>query len=186
MKKLLWIFLPLFLFSGCRNSGNAMEEALRLRQNMLDSDGCSFDATVTADYGEEIYEFTLSCQVDENGDLFFCVTKPESISGIAGKITGSGGQLTFDQEVLAFDLMADGQVTPVSAPWLLIRTFRGGYISSCAKLEDGLQLSIDDSYEEDALHLEIYLSETDQLTGAEIFWKGRRFLTVQVENFQYL
>lgn len=163
-----------------------MEEGLQLRQKMLSSAGCSFDATVTADYGDEIYKFTLSCQADQSGDLCFTVISPESISGVTGTVSGIGGKLTFDQEVLAFDLMADEQITPVSAPWILIRTLRGGYIHSCAVLEQGIQISMDDSYNEDALHLEVYVDDSGIPYGAEIYWKGRQFLTLQVENFQYL
>ena len=85
--------MPILVLSGCGNSDKAMEEGMQLRQKMLSSAGCSFDATVTADYGDEIYEFTLSCQADERGDLGFTVISPDSISGVTGTVSGTGGKL---------------------------------------------------------------------------------------------
>ena len=81
--------------------------------------------------------------------------------------------------------MADGQVTPVSAPWLLIKTLRGGYLKACAPSDGGIEISIDDSYEEDALHLRI-CTAGDVPASGEIFWQGRRVLTLTVENFAFL
>ena len=48
---------------------------------------------------------------------------------------------------------------------------------------EDLRLAIDDSYEEDALHLEIWIGSDNAPKSAEIYWKGRRLLTVSVSNF---
>jgi len=36
-----------------------------------------------------------------------------TISGITGSLSQNGGKLTFDDKALAFDVMADGLVSPV-------------------------------------------------------------------------
>ena len=87
--------------------------------------------------------------------------------------------------MLAFQTIADGQVTPVTAPWLLIKTLKSGYLRDCTDTENGYKISIDDSYEAEALRLQIYI-EKDLPVSGEIFWKGRRVLTLTVENFKYL
>ena len=91
--------------------------------------------------------------------------------------------LTFDDKILAFPILANGELTPVSAPWIFLNTLKGGYLRGYSQTDDGLCLYIDDSFEEDPLHLEI---ETDSETtpiSAQILWQDRRILSLQIENF---
>ena len=185
MKRVMAVLLLLIMISGCGSGGN-IEHGLVLREKLLNSNGCSFDAVITADYGEKVYTFSMHCQADKNGDLSFSVTEPDSISGITGGIRNTGGALTFDGKVLAFEMLADGQVTPVSAPWLLVKSLRGGYFASCGTWEGGLVLGVDDSYEDNALHLDIWLDSGDLPIGSEILWQGRRVVSLEVRNFSYL
>lgn len=175
----------ILLLSGCKCEGSPLDRALSLRSRIEESDGCSFHTTITADYGEQIYIFGMDCRTDDDGDLYFTVTQPSTIAGITGKISHEGGQITFDNKVLAFRTMADGQITPVSAPWVLMRSLTGGYMKDCTGQAHEYLVSIDDSYEEDALHLSIAVSDGKPVSG-EIFWQGRRVLTLTVEGFEYL
>lgn len=156
-----------------------MNEALALRSKILQAKTCSFTAAITADYGDVIYSFSMDCVADNQGNVTFTVTKPETIAGITGKLTADGGSLTFDGTALAIPLLTDDLITPVSAPWILMRTLRSGYITSCA---DG-RITIDDSYADDALKLDITLDGEQKPALAEIYWKNRRILTVEVTSF---
>ena len=73
-----------------------MEIGMELRSKLLQANNCSFEAEITADYGDRIHIFTMDCMADRNGNITFTVTKPESISGIQGTLGGEGGKLTFD------------------------------------------------------------------------------------------
>lgn len=185
MKRIFAVVLVLLLLSGCGFDNPGLDRMMTLRARLLAS-SCSFDAVITADYGDKTYSFTLACQGDSSGNVQFEVMQPESIAGITGVIRNEGGFLTFDNAALAFELLADDQLSPVSSPWILLRTLRGGYVTACGENETGLQLSIDDSYEEDALHLQIQLSSADIPVFAEILYNGRRIIAMQVENFQIL
>lgn len=185
MKRILCIVCLLALLCGCTGHQDAMEEVLALRAALL-SQGVSFDAVVTADYGDRTYQFALGCQSDSQGELKFQVLRPETIAGISGTVSAAGGKLTFDNQALAFSLLADGQISPVSAPWILMHTLRGGYLTSCTKEGDGIRVSIDDSYEEDALHLDIWLDANNNPVRGEILWQGRRILSMQIETFAFL
>lgn len=184
-RKALAILCVVFLLSGCKKVDNPLGNAIGLRNKVLKSNGCSFSATVTADYGEKVYAFSMDCESDVNGNLNFCVTKPGTIAGITGNISAAGGNLTFDDKVLAFHPLADGEISPVTAPWLFLKTLRSGYIRSCTDSGDSYQVEIDDSYAEDALRL-LILIENDLPVKGEIFWKGRRVIAIAVEHFIYL
>ena len=47
-------------------------------------------------------------------------------------------------------------------------------------------MTIDDTYEEDALQLDIWLGADDLPVQAEVLYDGRRILTVHVSNFNFL
>lgn len=186
MKRLLSIIVLICVLSGCSAGSSAMDRAMQIRQKLLDSNGCSFDAVITADYGDSLHVFSMQCTADDVGNLTFTVTNPETIEGISGKVREDGGQIVFNETVLAFPLLAEGEVTPVSAPWLFTRTLKGGYLSGCSQTEDVMQLQIHDSYMEDSLLMDIYIDADDLPVRCEIVWQGRRILSLDIRNFQYL
>lgn len=183
MKRLLAALFVLIMLTGCAENGAELSRAMALREKLLKSNGCCFDAVITADYGEKIYTFGMKCEVDASGNLSFEVTEPATISGITGTISEKGGALKFDDQVLAFETLADGQITPVSAPWLLIHTLRSGYINACGENGSGLHMQIDDSYAEDALHMDIWTEKNDLPIRCEILWQGRRIVSIDVKDF---
>lgn len=186
MKKLLAILMALALLCGCGGESDGMDRILDLRSRLLGMLGCTFDARITADYGDAVHTFSMSCQGDNQGNLTFEVTEPESISGITGRFAGGEGKLTFDDTALSFPLLTDEQITPVSGPWIFLKTLLGGYITSCGEDGDFLRCTINDDYEDDALQLDIWLSGENLPVRAEIGWDGRRIVTMEIANFALL
>ena len=176
--------IALVILSGCTGKRDEMDRAMNLRATLLGSEGCDFTAHIVADYGDTLQEFTLYCEGTNEGNLGFRVEKPESISGITGRFRGEKGELTFEDVALTFPPLADGQVAPVSGPWILLKTLLGGYLTACGMEDDLLRLTIYDSYEEDALQMEIWLNDENLPVQAEIIYDGRRILTMEIENFQ--
>lgn len=185
MRRCVCLVVLILFLTGCGASDNTMDRAMSFRSALL-SKAVAFDTEITADYGDKTYAFGVSCEADVKGTLNFTVTAPETIAGITGTISSTGGKLTFDQQALAFPMLADGQVTPVSGPWILMNTLRSGYLTSCGKEGDGLRLSIDDSYRDDALHLDIWLDANDCPIRGEILWQGRRIVSMEVKNFRFV
>ena len=184
MKRILSVVLFVFLLSGCGNKD--LDNAMAVRTALQNSKGCEFDTVITADYGDAIYRFGMHCITDELGNLTFTVTDPETISGITGSVNNGESKLIFDEKALIFELLADGQLSPVSAPWILIKTLRSGYFNACSNTEKGIMVIIDDTYEENALQLDIWLNEDSRPVEAEILYDGRRILSMTVSNFTYL
>jgi len=186
LKRLITLLLLVAVLSGCGRNGEELDRAMGLRAKLLAAQGVRFDAVITADYGDKHYTFALGCTADSQGDMQFTVLEPETIAGITGTLSKNSGKLTFADQALAFDIMADGQVSPVSGPWVLMKALRSGYLTSCDTEGDMLRLAVDDSYEADALHLDVWLGEQDAPVRGEIFWQGRRILSLEVKNFKIL
>lgn len=184
MKRAAAVFCLLVMITGCASSNTELERGMALRSKLLSAKTVSFDAEILADYGDRLHTFAMECQTDSMGNLAFSVSQPETISGITGTISQEGGKLTFDETALHFDLMADETLSPVSAPWILMKTLRSGYLSSAGMEEDCIRLTIDDSYEDDALKLDIWLDENDLPARAEILHDGRKILSLSVSNFR--
>lgn len=183
--KIRVISLCMLLFlSGCDASAQ-IERGMALRSALLRSDS-SFETRITADYGDKTFTYSMQCAFTDNGDMTFTVTAPETIAGITGSVTDDSGMLTFDDTALQFPLMADEQVSPVTAPWVMMKALRSGYLTSAGEDEGFLRLTINDTYEEDALQVDIWLNDQDLPVRAEMVYDGLRILSMDVENMQIL
>ena len=176
-------FFPLLLvfFLGCSGSDPAMEEALALRSRCL-AGNVSFETELQADYITNIESFSLHCDFDETGMMTFSVTDPDDIEGIRGTVTGTEGTVNFDGTVLGYPLLAEGRLSPLAAPWVLVKALREGCIIAVGREGELLHLTVDDTYADNALTVDIWL-EDGQVEAAEIAWEGRRCVTMTVEDF---
>ena len=185
MKRVLLLCLVMLFLSGCEPSDASMERIIALRQQLLSAEGCKFEVDITADFGEYLYSFCMDCHSDTAGKVSFTVTAPQTIRGIRGTLSASGGELTFDDTGLQFDLLADSRLSPISVPWVLLNTLRSGYIRCTGMEGDLLRATIDDSYRDDALQLDFWIAEDIPARG-EIIHEGQQILSFQMLNFQIL
>lgn len=181
-----WVVLLVLFLAGCGTVNSEMDRALAVRNQILKGNGFEFNTQITADYGENVYEFSMHCTADSMGNLAFTVLKPETIEGITGAVSAEGGNLTYDGMLLAFDLLADGQISPVSAPWLLVKTLRGGYIRACGHDGDAFRMSVDDSYADHAISFEIWLDAQNSPASAEIYWQEKCVVKLNISDFKFL
>ena len=186
MKRILAVLMLIMVLCGCGGEADEMGRAMALRKRLQQCTGCTFDAVVTADYGSATYTFSMNCSLDSEKNLSFIVTDPDTISGIKGIISKEGGKLTFEDAILAFEMLAEGQLTPVSAPWILVNSLCSGYISLCGTENDGMRIGIDDTYRDESFRIESWTDETDLPLRGEIIWQGRRILTVDVRNVVFV
>ena len=177
------VIIILCLLTGCAFNTEYLDKPMQLRNQLLESEQCTFEAAVTAHYPDAEYQFQLTCIVDSSGILTFTVTAPDSISGICGQISNDGAALTFDEQVLAFPILADGRLSPASGPWVFYHTLRSGYLSGSQENDKGYLLSIDDSFNEDPLHLQIQLNENCIPVYAEIYYQQKMVLSLDIISF---
>lgn len=186
MKILVSAIVIISILTGCSAFDDSCGSALELRQKILKAESCTFQAQITADYGSELYRFAMNCTADNSGKLQFTVSDPSTIAGITGEMSLEGGALTFDDKVLAFPMLTQLQLTPVSAPWIFLNTLRSGYITGCSEEHDDLLIYIDDSYGEKPLHLQVRIDQESAPYYAEIFWEESRILTLDIQNFEIM
>lgn len=186
MKRLFAVFLLIFLLSGCGHDTAPIDSAINLRESLLTANGTAFHAAITADYGDALYQFELDCNEDQEGNVSFAVTYPESITGITGVISSQRSALTFEDKVLAFPPLSDGQLSPVIAPYLLMRSLRSGYISACGREGDGYCIYIDDTYFENQLKVQVFTDEDMIPIRAEMIYRNQRILTLDIYEFSFL
>lgn len=186
MKRVLAAFLlAAVLLCGCTGAKDHTQAGMELRQKLTDSKGCEFTCAVTADFGDTQYSFTLDCRAETDGTVHFTVKAPEEIVGIEGFVDRQSGKLTFDDTVLTFPLLAQGEIPPVCAPWLFYKALTGGYLRAAGSDNGGLRLSIDDSFQGESLTAEVWLMN-GLPTWAEIIWQGRKLLTLSIQQFRIL
>ena len=171
-------------FSGCEMENRPLNQAMIFREELLSSANCSFSAEVTADYGDSINRFSMDCIGDSAGNLSFEVTQPESISGIRGMISAEGGHIEFEDHALYLPLLTDDLLTPASAPWIFLKTLRSGYITSACEEDARLRVTINDSYADDALMLDVWF-EQEKPVRADILHEGKRILALNVDMFSF-
>ncbi|MBR4972786.1 MAG: hypothetical protein IKY59_07435 [Oscillospiraceae bacterium] len=179
MKRRIILLVCVLMLCGCSGKNTAMDAALGLRSSIAQANCCKFSVKIIADYGNVTYEFSMDCESDREGNVQFTVTQPETIAGITGRVTANGGKLTFDDQMLYIPMLTDDQITPISGPWILMRSLLSGCITSCT---EG-RITIDDSYEDDALKLDIFLDEAGTPDTVDVYWKNRRILLMNVTSF---
>ena len=186
MKKVAAVLLTCVLLAGCSAGEDALDTGMELRAKLLKADRVSFCIDISADHGDILDLFSMECSTDSGGMLLFTVTSPDTIAGITGQITAESGALTFDDTALYFPPVGQNRLSPVSAPWILIKTLRSGYLRSAGVEQEQIRLTFVDSYEEHALQVDIWLDKNDLPERVEVLSEGFLILSLDVSNFEIL
>lgn len=187
MRRVISLLIVLcFLLAGCSHGSEGVERGIALRDKLLSCKACKFSTELTADFGEKQYCFTLECSAKSDGEVSFSVIAPDSIAGISGKIDDRSGTLSFDDTVLAFPLIADGEIAPITAPWLFWKALLGGYIRAAGEDGEFIRITIDDSFNGENIQVDVWTDKDNVPVSAEIGWQGRVLLFLKITEFQIL
>ena len=184
MLRVMCMVLLMAFLSGCSSEDSDINRTMEFRSDLLKAEQCSCDMQITADYGDKQHTFQLGCVFDSMGDMSFTVLQPQSIAGISGEISQSGGNIRFDDVALGFEPLTDQQISPISAPWILMRCLRSGYLHACGQEAEYLRITIDDEYGENDLRADVWLNAENIPERADIMYDGRRIAAIRVLNYQ--
>ena len=183
MRALISLVLVIVMLTGCGRKSSCVSEMMQLRQHISKGERITFEANVTADYGDRIYTFSLMCVADPGGSVDFSIESPDTIAGITGSVSEGVGKLTFDDTVLLFEPLTQGQLTPAIGPWLMFNAVLGGYVRSASKGKDGTEVTIDDVFKSESFQTVLTLNQEQLPICCEIIWNNRRILSIEINNF---
>ena len=125
--KILFLCALMLVLTSCVSSSkNAEESAKDIRTLLIDS-GIVLTAEVKADYGERVYDFTLTYDTVTG---LIEVKAPEVFEGLTVTVSEEEDStvLTYDGVELDTGPLSEDGLSPVSAIPVLIRQWREGYI----------------------------------------------------------
>lgn len=141
MRKLLFCvpMMMLLLLPACSGGSAGVSEAeelsLEIRGEYLELSDWTTDATVTADYGQRVYQYQLTA-VAQGEETVLTLSAPETVAGITARLKGEDSLLEYDGMSVETGPLDKNGLTPVSAIPVLMETAKTGYITSCA-MEEG-------------------------------------------------
>lgn len=181
----LTILLCLLTACGSKEH-DTLQAPMDFRTELLQAGACSFTANLTADYGETVQTFGMRCVCQTDGTASLELTAPETISGITAAVTKDGGTLTFDGAAVGFDNLADGQVTPVSAPAMLVSAWANAYIRTSGSEGTTQRTTYESGYEEEQLIFDCWFDEKNVPICAEICYNEQTVLKIEITDFSFV
>lgn len=188
-KRLLFLPMMLLLLTGCGGGqeGETGAEALAvaIRGEYMAMTGYSLQAKVNADYGQRVYEFTLSVTSDGE-ETTVVIREPEMLAGVTARMDGDEGILEYEDLSLETGFLDGESLSPVSALPTLVEAARTQYIDRCTLADGVLEVHCADPEEDAGTGREVTLyfdAQTHALTGGEISQDGRRVITCEITEF---
>lgn len=185
-KKILSLLLAfaLWLLCGCAREDSEMQRALDFRTALLQSGGCAFTAEVTADYGEQVYRFTMDCTWSPDGGAALTLTAPQTLEGIRAEVSADGARVVYEDTAVGFESLAGGRLAPMALPYLLGSGWYEGYISACGMENGLLRMTCLEGYEEEELAVDTWLdTQSGQPCRCEISYQGQTLLIAEISAF---
>lgn len=135
-RRLCALMMILPLLAGCsrgeQGSGTSAEElALTIRTEYLAMKACNTTVDITADYGQRVYEYTMSVSWQKDGETVLTVEKPENIAGITARIQSGSVMLEYDGASLETGMLSADGLSPMEAIPAVLEYILSGYIAAC-------------------------------------------------------
>lgn len=193
MRKLLFcvpmMTLLLAACGGPAGGSEAEELALTVRGEYLEMTACTARLSITADYGQRVYQYELSAAA-EGEETVLTLSAPDTVAGLTARASGEDSRLEFDGLSVETGPLDGEGLTPVSAFPALLRAAREGYVAACGLEEDGAVLRVDCADPEgtpgEGTETSLWFdADTHALTRGEISVDGFRVILCQVEDFTW-
>ena len=123
--------LTLCLLCACGGKANdPLQAPMDYRTDLLAHGGCAFELDARAEAGEQLWELSLDCELDANGDGTVTVLAPESIAGISAVCEDGGASLRYDDLALGLGTLPGTELAPAQAPSRLVLAWAQAWIAS--------------------------------------------------------
>ena len=118
------------MLGGCAKGPDTMQQALDFRASVLQSGGCRFKARITADYEEQVFQFTLDCAYSPETGAEMTIIEPQTLAGLRAVCTERGAQIEYDGASFGLGALGGGRLAPMELPLLLGQSWCGEYIAA--------------------------------------------------------
>lgn len=179
--------------SGAGQEQTAEEEARQVRTEFLAAGSCSGTAEVTADYGQRVYEFTLSFSWEKEGETVLTLTAPEELAGLTARAAQGQTRLEFDGISLDTGELTGEGLTPLELVPALMEWTQTGFMAQCVYETLGetpalrVQFRDPDMKAGTGTECTAWFARTGHaLLRAELFWNGELVLSGDFSDFTIL
>ena len=117
MRRLLFCVPMIILLSACSGTAEisqAEQLALVIRGEYLEAESCLTQVSLTADYGQRVYQYELEASVTPE-ETTLTLTAPETVSGVVAHLQDGESALEYDGMWVDTGPLDNQGLTPVSA-----------------------------------------------------------------------
>ncbi len=179
------LLLALMGCSATSQSGD--QRAVELRGGYLAAQTITAQCTLTADYGQRIYEFGFDVTYTTEKTTL-TLTQPETIQGLAVEVAEGGSQIVCDGVLIETGTLSSDGLTPITAIPAILDGLCSGYVQQWDLTEGVLTLVCGDpdlplgTGEQIVLTLD---DETGNLLYGEILVDGVRVIDCLFESISW-
>lgn len=177
------MMILLCLLCACGGKANdPLQAAMDFRTALLAKGGCAFELEALADTGEErLWELTLACTLDPEGNGTVTVLAPESIAGVTAVTEGGRSSLRCEALCLGLGELPGTELAPAAVPGRLVRAWAGDWIASAGA--DGEALLA--CYEDGGLKIRTWFDAEGVPLRAELAADGKTLFQAEIRNFTW-
>lgn len=186
MRRLIAMFLTsILLFLGaCDREEEHLSPAIDFRAKLVQAGGCSFEAEITADFGDAVQSFRLACETDAQGNVAFTITEPPTLEGITATVSEGGKKLNYEGLIVEMGTLAEHSLAPAAAPGMILASWLSGYISWAGEREDVYQVTFRQELNSVSFQIDTFLKNNLPIS-AEVCYNNYRVLEMKIEEFQF-
>lgn len=125
----------LLLLTSCGGEleQDAEQKAYALRETYTAMAGCEGTASMTADYGQRVYEYQMDFAWNREQGLTMTLLKPEIVAGVTARATEETSQLEFEGVMLETGPLGEDGLSPIAAIPQILTDMQEQYIAECCE-----------------------------------------------------
>lgn len=123
-----FVLAAITVLPSCGGGPGPEELAAQIQESCITAREILFTADVRADYGDRVFDYTLSCAFREDGGTI-TVAEPEIIAGVTVRFSPDGTTLSCEgAEVFTGEILPEG-LSPVDTTPMLLGLWRDGLVT---------------------------------------------------------
>lgn len=126
------MILLLLVLCACSSKTSSEDElALQMRNQYLNMNSCEGTVEMVSDYGQRVYEYTVSFSWKKDGDMVMTLQKPDELAGVTARIAQGKTQLEFEGARLETGPLSPEGMSPIDSLPAILDYMMKGYIAEC-------------------------------------------------------